>query len=803
MIRNYIKVAARNILKYKFFSVINILGLTLGMASCLFIFLYVKHELSYDKFHANAENIYRVGLHGKIAGQEIRTTTTSLPVGPTMQDEIPGIENMTRLVPAAGGSDITFRLGDKIFTEEKIFYADSNFFDFFTADLIQGDPTTALQEPNSIVLTQAFAQKYFGLDDPLGKTISFGNDKIECKVTGVCREFPTNSHIRFRALITFTTVEKNYFPGWTGNSIETYIVKNPSTSVEEINSKLEDVVEKYVGKEVEEGLGLSFQEFREQGGIYSYFVYPMTDSHLYSQLEHDLEPGGEITYVYIFSGIGLFILLLACINFLNLSTARSAGRAKEVGLRKTLGSSRTQMIGQFLAESFIYSLSSIILALLLAYILLPQFNLLSGKELSLTDLNDPAFLVTAVALIVFVGFVAGSYPAFYLTSFQPVEVLKGKLKSGMKSKGVRSSLVVMQFAVSTFLIIATVIVFSQLTYMQDRNLGLDQHNLINIGNTRVLGEGRKAFKNSVEDLAGVMSSTYTNNTFPGVDNTTIIRKKDSEQDFMTGLYYADWDHLDVMKMTLKEGRFFSREIGSDTVTCVINEAAVKEFGLQEPVDSELIDFQGDKPSTIKVIGVVNDFNFESLRTNIRPMVIELTDVSRNLVVRYEGEASNVVSSLEDLWKKAVPGEPFQYSFVDQDFGSLFRAEMQLKDVFLAFTAIAIFIACLGLFALAAFTTEQRTKEIGIRKVMGASSVRLTLLLSKEFTILVMVAIIPAVAGGWYLSSWWLKEFAYRVDVSPLVFVGCSGVSVLIAWLTVTYQAMKTASSSPVTSLRYE
>jgi putative ABC transport system permease protein len=803
MVSNYLKIALRNILKHRFFSIINLLGLTLGMACCLFIFLYVKHELSYDRFHVNAENIYRAGLIGRIAGQEIQTTTTCVPLGPAMQNEIPGIDRMTRLIPAAGGGDVTFRLDEKVFTEEKIFYADSNFFEFFTTEMLAGDPRTALLEPNSIVLTEGFAKKYFGTQDPLGKMIAVGNDKIECKVTGVCRDFPTHSHVRFNALIPFITVEKDFFPGWTGNSIQTYIAKNPSTSVNEVNARLEDMVEKYVGQELEQGLGVTFEDFRKGGGIYRYFIYPMTDSHLYSNLQHDLEPAGEITYVYIFSGVGLFILVIACINFMNLSTARSAGRAKEVGLRKTLGSLRGQMVRQFLAESFIYSLAAVVLALALAYLLLPQFNQLAGKELSLTDLNDPAFLVAVGVLILLVGLLAGSYPAFYLTSFQPVEVLKGKLKAGMKSKGVRSSLVVMQFAISTFLIVATVVVYTQLTYMQNRNLGLDQHNLINVSNTRVLGEGRKAFKNSVEALAGVSGASYTNNAFPGVDNTKVMRKKELQQDFLTGLYSADWDHLDVMKLTLKEGRFLSREFGSDSLACVINEAAVREFGLENPIGAELIDFQNEKPDTIRVIGVVHDFNFESLRTNIRPIVIELSEQARNLVVRYEGDPSRIISSVEELWKASAPGEPFQYTFVDQDFGRLFRAEMQLKDVFLAFTAIAIFIASLGLFALAAFTTEQRTKEIGIRKAMGASSIRLTLLLSREFTFLVLVAVVPALLAGWFLSGWWLNEFVYRVEMKPMIFVACGAASVLVAWITVAYQALKAAGTSPVTSLRYE
>lgn len=807
MLRNYFKIAIRNILKHKFYSAINISGLVIGITCCLLIFIYVKDEVSYDRFHSNAENMYRIGLHGKIAGQEIFTTNSSVPVGPTMNEEIPGVDAMTRLNPItrAGGSGVVFKFEDKIFSEENLFYADSNFYQFFSFELIEGDRATVLKEPFSIVITEALAQKYFN-GEAMGKMLVVGNDNETYKVTGIAKEAPSNSHFHFNALLSFSTVLNNpdeIFPGWTGNSLQTYVALNGQTSVDEVNAKLEDLVEKYVGQELEQGLGIKFDEFRKQGGIYSYFIYPMTNSHLHSTLPDDMEPASDIRYVYIFSGIGIFILLLACINFMNLSTAQSAGRAKEVGLRKTLGSQRGQMVWQFLSESLIYSLVAVLLAIGLCYLMLPYFNTLAGKQLTLVALTEPMFFGMAALLIVLVGFVAGSYPALYLTSFNVVEVLKGKVRGGMKSKGVRSSLVVFQFAVSIFLIIATAVVFLQLNHLQNKNLGLDKHNVLIIQNTGRLDESRDAFKNSIKELAGVEHVSYTNNTFPGVNNTTIFREKGIETDYLSGKYYADWDHLDVMKFKLKEGRFFSRDFATDSTACILNEAAVKQFGWTEPLGKEILDFNGPEPETIRVVGVVEDFNFESLKSSVRPMIIRLTERSRNLLIRYSGSPQQLISAAEGVWKQYAPGDPYQYAFLDEDFDTLFHAEKRLRDIFTVFSCLAIFIACLGLFALAAFTTEQRTKEIGIRKALGASVFKLSLLLSKEFIILVLIAIIPAVGLGWYLAGWWLADFPYRIELSPLIFIASAFLSIVIAWLTVSYQALKAASSKPVDSLRYE
>ncbi len=801
MIKNYLKVAIRNILKYKFFSAINVLGLSIGISCCLFIFIYVSDELSFDRFHKDVDRIYRVGLLGRMAGQEFNTSNSSWPVGETMQEEIPGVEASIRLWPRS--VPLVFKYEDKSFSEKEVIFADSNFFDFFSFELLQGDPATVLKEPNSIVLTPSIAEKYFGKEDPIGKILLMGTDAKALKVTGLVAPAPGNSHFHYSILVSFMTAKGLLFEGWTGNSLQTYVKLNSQTTMEETNTKLEEIVAKYVGAEVEQGLGISFKEFKENGGEYKYYLYPLADTHLNSPTQDDIEPNGEMKYVYIFSLIGVFILIIACINFMNLSTARSSSRAKEVGLRKTMGSQRAQMVWQFLAESAVYSFVATIIAIGFAYLLMPYFNLLAGKKLTFESILNIEFGITLLTLILFVGLVAGSYPAFYLTSFNAVEVLKGKLRAGMKSKGVRSTLVVVQFAISIFLIIATAIVLQQLQFLQSKNLGMDKQNVIILQNARKLGASRLAFKNSVQQIPGVEKSSYTNNPFPGVNNTTVFRTKGSEQDQLSGTYYADYDQLDVLKFELAEGRFFSRDFLTDSSAVIVNEAAVKQFGWTNPINEELISFNGPEPKTLKVIGVVKNFNFESLKTEVRPLIIAFTEQSNYLLIRYSGSPEQIINSLNNLWNQHASGDPFEYTFLDQDFDALFRAEQRLKNIFMVFAGLAVFIACLGLFALAAFTTEQRTKEIGIRKAMGATVPNLTMLLSKEFSILVVIAFLPAAFASWYFMDMWLQDFAYRIDINPILFVISGLLAFIIAWLTVGFQALRAAKANPVSSLRYE
>lgn len=517
MFRNYINVAIRNILKHKFFSAINILGMTIGVAACLLIILHVTDELSYDRFHANADRIYQVGLHGKIAGQDIRTANTCPPMAAALVAEIPEVEAATRVAPYFGRPAVKY--DEKVLTEEKVFFADSNFFEFFSFILKEGDVKTSLKEPNTVVLTEDMAKKYFGSESPMGKLMVIGDDNKTFKVTGVAANPPSNSHFGFNILVSAQSSDNLKQTIWLNNFMFTYFLLRNSATVEQVNKKYEDLVTKFIGPEIEKFMGTTLKQMKEQNGEYGYFSTKITDIHLHATAIDGIEPGGSMTYIYFFSAIGLFIIVIACINFMNLSTARSAGRAKEVGLRKTLGSLRGQMVGQFLAESTLYSLVAVSLALFLCYFLLPYFNLLSGKMLGMQILASPFYVGAIFALIIVVGLFAGSYPAFYLTSFSAVEVLKGKVRAGMKTKGIRSSLVVFQFALSIFLIIFTLVVYQQIQYMQEKNLGLDKNNVLVLENTGRLGTNKDAFKNALTQQTGVVKLSYTNNTFPGINNT--------------------------------------------------------------------------------------------------------------------------------------------------------------------------------------------------------------------------------------------------------------------------------------------
>jgi putative ABC transport system permease protein len=799
MFNNYFKVALRNILKHKFFSAINILGMTIGITACLLIILYIADELSYDRMHTNADRIYQVGLHGKIAGQDIRTASTCPPMAEALVREFPEVEAATRLSPSFYRPTVKF--GDKVFTEEKVIYADSNFFEFFSFKLLEGDIKTVLKDPNTLVLTHSMAKKYFGDEPAIGKLLTVGSDNRSFKVSGIAADCPTNSHFTFNILISAVSKEDMKTTEWLNNYMYTYLMVREHASIDDVNKKFEGLVEKYVGPEIEKFLGMSVREMKKQGGDYGYFTTKLTDIHFITDIRDSIEPAGNLMYIYFFGGIGIFIIVIACINFMNLSTARSAGRAKEVGLRKTLGSLRSQMIAQFLAESMLYSAAAVICSLILCYFLLPDFNLVSGKSLTVQLFASPVFIAGIILLVIFVGLIAGSYPAFYLTAFNPVEVLKGKVRSGMKSKGVRSFLVIFQFAISIFLIIFTVVVYQQIQHMQAISLGMDKNNILVLQNAGRLGANKEAFRNSLLQQAGVVKASYTNNVFPGINNTTVFKANGSEQDHIMGQYYADYDHMDVLKIKMKEGRYFSKDFPADTLAIVLNEAAVKEFGFVNPIGEQI--FFAPTKETLTIIGVVKNFNFESFKTQVRPLSIRLTKNDNNLLVRYEGNPKLLIASVEKLWKQNSTNEPFEYTFLDEEFDNLFRAEQRMGTIFSIFSGLAIFIASLGLFALAAFTSEQRTKEIGIRKAMGASVFGLTVLLSREFTRLVVFAFVPAAAAGWYVSETWLNGFAYRVDVSPWIIVGSGLVALIIAWITVSYQSIKAAGTNPVHALRYE
>src|SRR5258708_5752338 len=533
MIKNYFTIAVRNIRKHSFYSAINILGLATGVAACLFILLYITDELGYDRFHKDASNIYRIGLHGKIGGQEINTANSGPPLSAAKVAKIPGVEAATRINRR---NNIVFKNDALAFTEDKILYADSNFFQFFSFKLLEGDPATALKEPNSVVLTPELAAKYYK-GSALGKLITIGNDNKSFKVTGIAEEPPHNSHFTFAAILSTSSDKEQYnSPIWLNNGLYTYFRKTPATSIDDIAKRLTEITDKHISPEIERFLGVSVEKFRQSGSEYGYVPFAMLDSRLHSNWSDDIEPSGNITYIYVFAALGIFILLIPCINFINLSTARSAGRAKEVGLRKTLGSIRGQMVGQFLLESVLLACIAVVLALIVTGILMPQFNILSGKQLSLVSLTTPAVIAGVVILTIIIGVLAGSYPAFYLTSFSVTEVLKGKVRAGVKSKGIRSGLVIFQFALSIILIICTTTVYQQISFLQERNVGLDKHNVLVINNARRLGTNQMAFKNSLLAKKGFEKASFTNNVFPRVNNTTAFRNALTKKYHVMGTY---------------------------------------------------------------------------------------------------------------------------------------------------------------------------------------------------------------------------------------------------------------------------
>lgn len=801
MLRSYFKVAVRNILRHKFYAALNISGLALGLTASLLIGLYIYDEITFDTFHKDYENIYHVGTHVRFGGQDLITSSTGPTLAPAMLQQIPGIENATRLNPWPLKST-DMRYGDKVFTEHQAIYADSNFFDFFSFTLLQGNVKTVLKEPYTMVLTSAVARRYFGNEPAVGKTITVGENHDAYTVTGIAEPAPANSHIQFDILLSLASDQSIGKSGWGDvDGTYTYFRKNENTSLASLALKLGEIMKTNIRPEIETTFNMSFQEFEKQGNIYTVFPYALSESHLYHpEITDGLAPAGDVRSLYMMGAVGIFILLIACINFMNLSTARAARRAREVGLRKTFGSAKYRLVMQFLSESMVYVFGALMLAIAASYLLLPAFEMLSGKALSFSILFVPDVAGGIVVFFVIVALLAGSYPAFYLTAFKPIDVLKGKLTAGMKSKGIRSMLVVVQFSISIVLMICTLVVYDQLTFMQQKKVGLDKHNVIVLQKTMRLGGNHEAFRDAVTKLAGVSKASYASNAFPEVHRAGTFRPLGTTRDIVFQVYHADYDHLDALKIDLVQGRYFSRDFPSDLGAVVLNEAAVKAIGWMNPVGER---FQSGDGSGMPVIGVIRDFNFESFKSDVRPLIILLKPHADFMHVRYAGNASEIVSAIERIWKKHAPNSPFEYTFLDENFDQLFREEQRLGKVFTVMSGIAISVACLGLLGLASFTAEQRTREIGIRKVMGASVTSITSLLSREFMMLVGVAYVLACLAGWYAMNEWLNTFAFSVELSPTVFLISGFTAAAIAWLTVSYHFIKAAASNPCDAIRHE
>lgn len=809
MLQNYVKVAFRNLFRHKFYSFINIAGLTIGIAVSMLIAFFVIDELSYDKFHSDSDRIYHIYLKAMIQGKAEEGANTCAPIAAASKEELTGVEDAIRLNL---WRDVVFRNEDKMYTEKKLLLADSNFFRFFTFDLLEGDPENVLNEPNQIILTENTAKKYFGYtvgggESPIGKSLLMGTDKTNCAVVGVMKNPPKNSHFQFDMMLSMITWDFSKRTQWTSNSLYSYIKLEENADPEAVSASMLAMSDKYVGPEIEKFIGISLEDWRKAGsGDYAYYMQPMTDIHLHSKAPGGMEAPGDIAYVYLLSIVSVFIILIAVINFMNLSTARSAGRAKEVGIRKTVGAQKGRLIGQFLMESIILSAISSFLAIGVLSISLPFFNQLTGKSIEFIEILSPVFVGAVFLIVLLVGIMAGSYPAFYLTAFKPAEVLKGKIRQGAKGGWIRSSLVVFQFMISVFLIVCTLVIYKQLKLVQDKNLGYDKENILIIDNTRTLGDSKQAFKQRLQALSSVKEVSISNFVPPHVySNSVYFPNGKTEESLLFHQIYADHDYKNTVGFEMHLGRFFSEKFPSDSSAVIINKKGMEAMGwtthegqrIAEPTQEGGMEF-------FEVVGIVDDFNFSSLKSEVEPLIIFLADWGNLMPVRLEkGNINDRVKDVENVWNEMAPGEPFDYSFVDENFESQFRSEQRLGEIFMLFTSLAIFIACLGLFGLATFITEQRSKEIGIRKAMGASVSGVVVLLTKEFTKLVFIGIVLAIAPVIFLMNWWLENFAYKTEIGVWSFVIGGFTALIIAFLTVSYQSVKAAVANPTNALRYE
>ncbi len=806
MLRNHLTIAWRNLRKYPFYSVINVLGLALGLAAFLFIFLFVRHELSYDQYHPQAEWIYRVDADGQLGEQILTTAESGAPVGPTMQTDFPEVAAFCRF-RSRGGFIVNFE--NRTFNEPNVIFTDSTFFQIFGAELQEGNPVEVLRAPNSAVITAAIAQKYFGLQNPVGKTLLLDNEE-NYTVTGVMNPIPSNTHFNYDMILSLSSLEESQQTQWGNMNFQTYVLLHQDTDVARFEAKMNDhLVSNYFAPEIEQYIGMPYQDFLDAGNAFDYSLFPVSDIHLYSDREGEMAANSDIKYVWIFSIIGAFILLIACINFMNLSTARSAVRAREIGVRKVVGATRKDLVGQFLGESFLVTALALIIAGGLIVLLLGRFNELAGKQFALADVFSPTFVGIAVGLTILTSLLAGTYPAFFLARFQTLKVLRGSITEGKSKPYLRNALVVFQFLITVFLLCGTLVVYQQLNYIQNKKIGVEREQLLLINDAYALEDNLQAFKTRMQSEADVINATVTGYlpipSWRGSSSYFKGRTPDLDKAIITNNWRVDHDYIPTMKMELVAGRNFSTEFMTDSSATIINETMASYYE-GDPIGQELSNFggSGDDLEVFTIIGVVKDFNFESLRQTIEPLALFLGEAPGFVCLRLRtDDLPNFVNRLEANWNEMAPGQPFAYNFMDESFDRMYNAEQRIGAIIGTFAFLAIFIDCIGLIGLSTFIAQQRTKEIGIRKVLGASTAGLVQLLSRDFIKLVLVALVIAVPLAWWAMTSWLQSFAYRIDLSLGLFGLAAFLAVLIAVLTASLQSIKAALANPVDSLRGE
>jgi putative ABC transport system permease protein len=801
MFENYLKTAYRNIKKHLGYSLINVAGLAIGMACCILILFFVFDELSYDKFHENHARIYRVTRKWFNADGVVNLHLGHVapPVAPLLKNDFPEIVHAVRLIGVGGllvGRDSAF------YEESRFFFAEEDLFKVFTFDMIAGDPDTALRDPFSVVITDEMAERYFGMEDPIGQslTIQASSQKADMKVTGVIKPLPHNSHFHADFLGSFTTYEAivgdQELQNWGSNNYATYLLMQEGYDIERLKAQLDPFIDRHYGEGLSQRTKLELQR--------------LTDIHLYSHLDSEIEANSDITYVFVFSIIALFILLIACVNFMNLATARSASRAKEVGLRKIIGAQRPQLIRQFLSESIITAIISLMIAIGVVLAVLPTFNRFIGRNLSLNISGNVSIFLSLFLIAIFVGLLSGIYPAVFLSAFKPIRVLKGNLDAGKKGFSFRTVLVIFQFAISIILIICVGVVSRQLDFMRTRNLGFDEEHVVVLPSSPAIISRLEGFKTRLIQNPNILSISAAKRVPSGrlLDSAgaRVLSGETSQPiDFRIAQLRVDYDYIPTFKMEMAAGRNFSREMGTDpTQAFIINETAAKRIGWKSPEEAIGKGF-GYGRRNGQIIGVVKDFHFESLHQEISPIVMFLskTDMSQISIRIASENIPQTMAFLKDIWAEMRPNYPFSYYFIDENFDQLYKSEEKLGRIFSYFAFLSVLIGCLGLFGLASYSSERRTKEIGIRKVLGASSPSISFLLSKEFTKWVLLANVIAWPAAYLIMSWWLQNFAYRSGIGIGTFFLAGGIAWGIAFLTVSYQALKASIADPVTALKYE
>ncbi|MBP6872719.1 MAG: ABC transporter permease [Bacteroidales bacterium] len=802
MYEHYLKTSLRNFWRYRGYTLINMLGLATGIATCLIIFTYISHELSYDKFHENYEDVYRVAVKGRFAEDFFNVACSMPPIGPALKEKFPEVMAYTRIDKFQNNPFLAYE--DIKFYEDGLYFADSAFLEVFTFEMINGDPATALVEPNCIVLTERIADKYFENENPVGKVLRL-NDQVNMKVTGVLKEIPENTHLKFSMIGSISTVNgrlgrEPMDENWGSLFLHNYIRLYPGTGEADFGEKI-----RYVIKD-------AFGEAAETYNIEMIpYLQPLASIHLYSNLMAELEPGSDISYIYIFAAVALFILIIACINFMNLTTARSTKRSREVGMRKVAGATRKQLIGQFLSESMLISLLCMVFAFITAEAVLPFFSDLTGLNLE-PWFHSPVIIPVILGLGLFVGVFAGAYPAFILSSFQPIRAIRGELYRGMKKSVLRNLLVVLQFAISIAMLVSTWLIYKQMNYIGQKKLGYDQENVVIIPlKSERLRERGQLLKAEFGNLPAVSLASLTS-SIPGegLDGRGFSPEGiDSKSPWILYTVRADVDLVDVLGMKIKEGRKLSRDYGTDSTAAVINETLVKKLGWDDPIGKKIYDFgQGDSARTFfTVVGVAEDYHFKSLHDPIEPSIIYINreDAPFLALKLHPGNTEAAIEQLRLKWEEVESAFPFDYFFMKEQYGDLYKREQKMAGLFITFTVLAMVIACLGLFGLALFSIEQRTKEIGIRKILGSSVFSIMYRLSLEFSKWIVVASVIAWPVAWLLVDKWLQSFAYRIEILHFawIFIASAVIALVIAQTTILYHAYRAATRNPVDAVKWE